>query len=174
MERNSSLTYRTCEFDLEKVTRFMQLWERQLVRGQPIQWAYPVGTLEEWWNRGELILFEAVDGDTVAMHFLKKEDGFWEAGPPMWDKANMSDKHTGTYMWFQMVLYGIENKLGVINFGGGIDKWREMLRTRKDYTNPKYKFRFIPREVKQNPEEQPDYEIITQNGIKTLWKHSND
>lgn len=166
--RNSDLTYREADFDHDTVKRFMELWEKQLVRGQPIQWAYPIETVEQWWNEGKLILLEAVKRDTIALHFLKKENGFWDAGPPMWDKQNMNYRHLGTWMWYQMALYGIENKLGIINLGGGVDKWREMIRTRKEYTNPKYKWRFIPKSVKDNPDLQPNYEIITNGNIRQI------
>lgn len=168
-KRNADLTYGKPDFDLGKLQRFMELWERQLVRGKPIQWAYPVQTIADWHDKGKLILLEAKKGDeTIAMHFLKKEEGFWEAGPPMWDKEHSLQRHLGTYMWFQMVLYGIENKLGIINFGGGVDSWREMIRTRKNYTNPKYKWRFIPKSVKDNPDDQPDYKIIMSGEDKIL------
>lgn len=168
-KRNQDVQHALTLFDKEKVHQFMQLWERQLVRGKPIQWAYPVETVADWADKGELILFEVKQGDeTIGMHFLKKEQGFWEAHSPMWDKARMNQRHLGTYMWFHMVLRGIENKLGIINLGGGIDKWREMIKRRKEFTNPKYKWRFVSRNVKDNPDSQPDYEIITKHETKIL------
>jgi len=169
-ERNQDLIYRQADWDTDKVREFMNLWEKQLVRGKPIQWAYPVETVERWYAEGKILLFEAVKRNTVAMHFLKREGNYWEAQPPMWDKANLAYRHLGTWMWYQVILYGIENKIGIINLGGGVDKWREMLHTRDQYANPKYKFRFIPRSIKDNPDLQPNYEIINGN-IREI--HSN-
>lgn len=165
-KRNPHVVYREAEFNKDQIHEFMQLWERQLVRGMPIQWAYPVETVCEWYDKGQLLLLEAVENDkTIAIHFLKKENGYWQAEPPMWDKENMKDRHVGTYMWFHMVLWGIEHNLGIINFGGGIDEWREMIKRRKEFRNPLYKWRFIPEHVKKNPDLQPDYKIID----KTLY-----
>lgn len=147
MEKNKDLTYKQAEFDKEKVKRYMELWERQLVRGKPIQWAYPVEYLEQ----KELLVFET----EISMHFIMKEDGYWQCEPPMYDKN--TDRHLGTFMWFSLILWAIDNKLGILNFGGGCDNWREMIKTRDQYPNPKYKWRFIPKEVKENPDKQPNY-----------------
>lgn len=159
---NADLTYQNISFDKEKIKRFMEIWQVQLVRGKPIAWGYPIEKVEEWQMAGRIILFEAKhqNGETFAAHFLLKQDGFWETQPPMWDKAKMIKRHLGTWMWFNMVKYGIENGLGVLNMGGGIEEsWREMLRRRKEFTNPKYKFRFIPKLVKENPDAQTDFRI---------------
>lgn len=160
------------ELDREKLQSFMELWERQLVRGKPIQWAYPVQTIENWFLQGELILFEANEGDkTLAMIFLKRQDGFWEAGPPMWDKFNLTKRHLGTAMWFWLMEYGVEHQLEPINLGGGIEtSWREMIKRRKEFRNPLYKWRFIPEKVKINPEGQRDWYIEEINNKKFLYE----
>ena len=167
--RNADLTFKGATFDQEKLHRFMELWGRQLVRGKPIAWAYPVETVANWMAKGEVILLEAVRGDeTIAMHFLKKEQGFWDAGPPMWDKEKLGHLHLGTYMWFHTIFWCIDNKLGIINLGGGLEEWREMIRRRKEFKNPLYKWRYVPRHVKQNPDSQPDYYITIQHESKVL------
>lgn len=168
-KRNADVTYQNVPFDKEKIHRFMQLWEKQLVRGQPIQWAYPVETVQNWYDKGELLVFEANSPtETLAMHFIQKQDGFWEAHSPMWDKSSKTQRHLGTYMWFHLVLWGIENNLGILNFGGGIDSWREMIKRRKEFRNPLYKWRFVPKAVKDNPDLQPNYEIHLQHERKVL------
>jgi hypothetical protein len=150
---NSDLTYKEVPFS-EKVGEYMNLWGRQLVRGNPIEWAYPVGHVENLWIRGELKVFES----ELAMHFIQKRDGYWEAHPPMYDKK-YNERGLATWMWFMLIKYATENRLGIINMGGGIDDWREMIRRRDEFPNPKYKWRFVPENVKNNPETQPNYKI---------------
>lgn len=165
---NRETIYQEIPYDRELVARFMGLWERQLVRGKPIQWAYPIETVDEWARQGNLLLFEARMDETVGLHYLKREGGFWQAEPPMWDKTRYEQRSIGTFLWFSVIKWGIENRLGIINLGGGIDEWREMIRTRDDYPNPKYKWRFIPEGVKHSPDTQPDYRIISEDGRKVL------
>jgi hypothetical protein len=157
------LEYRQVDFDKEKVRFYMELWERQLVRGKPIQWGYPIERVEEWDDKGELMVFET----PKSMHFIRRQINYWECEPPMYDKKDS----LGTFMWFQLILYGIEHKLGILNMGGGVDSWREMIRERDKYPNPKYKWRFIPKWVKDNPDKQPDYFITTNGNYREI--HTN-
>ena len=146
--------YESVSFDKEEVHRFMQLWERQLVRGNPIQWAFPVEHIETLWSEGNLLCFRLGD---VAYHFIQRRANYWECHPPMYDKQN---EYLGTLMWFHLIEYAIENRLGILNFGGGNDEsWRTMIRERDSYPNPKYKWRFVPESVKDNPDKQPDYRL---------------
>lgn len=147
MEKNKDLTYKQVPFDKDKVKGYMELWARQKVRGNSIEWAYPV----EWLEDKEKLVFAT----EISMHVILREDGYWQCEPPMYDKD--TDRHLGTYMWFSLILWAIENKLGILNFGGGADNWREMIKTRDQYPNPKYKWRFIPKWVKDNPDLQPNY-----------------
>lgn len=157
------LTYKRVPFDYEKVKSYMELWEKQLVRGKPIQWGYPIETVRDWNDKDELMVFET----ERSMHFIRRQINYWECEPPMYDKT----KPLGTYMWFQLILYAIENHLGILNLGGGVDSWREMIRNRDQYPNPKYKWRFIPKWVKENPDLQPDYCITTNGNYREI--HTN-
>lgn len=145
--------YREVTFDRAEVEFFMRLWAKQLVRGKPIKWAYGVGYVENLWLKGRLKIFKA---ENRALHFIVKEENFWTAEPPLYDKCN---NELGTWLWFQLFKFAIENKLEPLNMGGGVDEWRVMLRMRKEFPNPAYKFRFVPQSAKDNPDSEPDYFI---------------
>ena len=138
--------------DFARVEEFMRLWSQQLVRNKHPEWAFPVGVVRDWYDKKELLVL----GCPIALHFIQKRNGYWECHPPMYDKKN---EELGTWMWFQLIKFAIENKLGVLNMGGGVDNWREMIKNRANYPNPKYKWRFVPESVKENPDSQPNYVI---------------
>lgn len=131
---NSDLVYEQAVFDKDTVHRFMQIWERQLVRGNPIQWAFPVEHVEDLYNQGKLKLFQARNKDIQAMHFIQEHDEYMECHPPMWDKAAMPERNLGTYMWFNLIRYGIENKLKPLELGGAPEN-----------PNSRYKLRYVPK-----------------------------
>lgn len=139
-------------FNTSNIESFMQVWERQLVRGKPIQWAFPIGHVINLYDKGQLKLFSC----ELGMQFIQKREGYWECHPPMYDKKH---EGLGTYLWFELIRFAIENKLEHLNLGGGIDEWRAMIKRRDEFPNPKYKWRFVPQKAKDYPETEPDFYI---------------
>lgn len=146
------LHYRQESFDRDRVEAYMRLWSQQLVRGKTIEWAFGVGYVCELADKGELLFFEA----GIAGHFLQKRDGYWEAHPPLYDKRN---KGLGTWLWFKLFQWAIENKLMPIDMGGGSDDWVYNLKHRASLDRGRYKFRFVPEAAKKRPDEEPKYII---------------
>lgn len=148
----SHLQYKRAPFDRDRVEQYMKLWGQQLVRGKTIEWAFGVGYVCELADKGEILFFDA----GIAGQFLQKRDGYWEAHPPMYDKRNGG---LGTWMWFKLFEYGIENRLLPIDMGGGSDDWVYNLKQRASLPNTTYKWRFVPEDAKRNPDAQPKYFI---------------
>lgn len=155
MKHNANLVYKKTDFS--RVREFMELWTKQLVRGKHPEWAFPIQTVENWYLKGELMVFES----NVSLQFIQKRDGYWECHPPLYSKERDSEHYIGKWMWFNLIKYAIENKLNPLNLGGGIDtSWREMIRHREEFPNPKYKWTYVPEETKLHPELQRDYKIV--------------
>ena len=160
LSRTAKKNYRALHYNLEyeevslspRVEEFMKLWGRQLIRGKNIEWAFPISHIERLAALGELKIFDA----GLAMQFIQRRDGYWECHPPMYDKKH---KGLGTWMWFRLIKYAIENQFYPLNLGGGIDEWRAMIKRRKEFPNPTYKWRFIPQAAKDHPDSEPDYYI---------------
>jgi hypothetical protein len=146
-------------FPTDDVRQFMSLWERQLIRGKTVQWAFPVETVKGWADAGDLMLFQAVDNnhESIGMQFIQKRDGYWECHPPMYDKT----KHPwlAKYMWFSLIRYAIEHKLAPLDMGGGSDDWEFNLKNRIDFPNTKYKWMYVPEKTKRDPDSEPRYYI---------------
>ena len=159
-KHNRDLVYERVPYEHSLVQGFMQLWEQQMVRGQRIKWAFGVDYVEELAAKDELMLFR---GGDVALHFIQKRRGFWECHPPMYDKKYCK-RYLAKYMWFNLIKYAMDQGLGPLDMGGGIDDWREMIRRKEEFPYSRYKFRYVPVEVQKNPDLQPNYKLISRDG----------
>lgn len=155
---NKDLSYHQIPYDSDKTKKFMELWERQLIRGKFVTWAFPVSHIDNLAQSGAILLFEARKGEeTIGLHFLQRRNGYLEAHPPMYQKGG--ERNLGTYMWFELIRYACENDLGHIDMGGGLSDWREMIKRREEFKNPAYKWRFVPENVKLNPDKEQNLYI---------------
>ena len=69
-------------------------------------------------------------------------------------------RYLAKYMWFSLISYCIWNeKINWIDFGGGHrGSWRNLLINREEHIKKLgYKWLYVPKEVKDNPERQPRY-----------------
>jgi hypothetical protein len=108
------IPYRLVDFDPDEVSRFMALWARQKIYGNPIKWQFDVEQVEEWNQKGELMVFK---GGDIALQFIqkRKRENAWHAHAPLYDK----EVHSGLakFMWFNLIKYMIENRLGDLDLG---------------------------------------------------------
>jgi len=163
-KHNSDLTYTKISFNRDLVERFMKLWERQLIRGKYRRWKFSVDYVESLDREGKLMVFAANDQDGFkAVHFVQSHENYIEAYPPMYDKKYGKERYLAKLMWFNLIKYVTDNSLFNIDMGGGIDtSWRETISRRREpeiskYT--KYKWLYVPEEVKNNPDLQHDYKL---------------
>lgn len=169
MKRNRDLHYQVVPFDREECKRFMELWEKQLIRGEHRQWAYPVEAVEQWEREGRLMCFRAMDGiQPIAYHYILKHVNFWQCEPVLYDKK-YSERYLAKYMWFNLIKYAIEHKLQILNMGGGPDNWHEHIMSRDQYPNPAYKWMYVPEITKTQVRTTPNYKLIkTADGLQYL------
>lgn len=179
-KHNRDLEYRIIPFNREKVQSFMDLWERQLIRGIPRKWAFGVEYPEKVDIAGRLRCFVAQrGGEEVSMHFVENHEGYIECHPPMYDKIKNSDRYLAKFMWFNLIKFAIESKeMDWIDIGGcGDNSWPETIRSRKEYPHNEYKWKYVPVEVKRHPEDQPNLTIEKPQGalgeIKYVKKHNS-
>ena len=152
-KHNQDLEYKAVEYERDKVEDYMKLWQRQLVRGKPIEWAYNIGFVSQMNDEDKLKIFDA----GIALHFIFVHDKYIDCQPPMYDKK-YSNRYLAKFMWFNLIKWAIESKTGwILDLGGGLDDWREMIKRRKEFPNPAYKWLYVPERVKNNPDLQKPY-----------------
>jgi hypothetical protein len=165
-KHNKDLIYEETGFNREELERFMGLWERQLIRGEYKQWAFPSSHIENLHNQGRIRFFRARVGDNVlALHFVQKHNGMWECHPPMYEKSDENQRrYLAKFMWFSLIRYAIESRWNPLDLGGGPDNWREHIKNRKNYPNPAYKWVYVPEETKKNPDKENNWSLKIING----------
>ena len=80
-------------------------------------------------------------------------------------------------MWFGVIKYAIEhNNMDWIDLGGCDGTWPEVVKNREKWPNNKYKWMYIAREVRENPEKQPNLILERPEGalgnlkyLKKVW-----
>lgn len=155
--KNNPVTYRKIEAHSAWVQQWMDLWGRQLIRGQNRQYAFGADALQ-----GKNILyFSAFDREgTIAMQFVEVIDGYMNCHPVMYEKEKYAERYLSKFMWFSLIQWAIENKIEIVDLGGGNDDdWHEMIRTREQYPNPAYKWMYVPGQVKFKPKSQQNYKV---------------
>lgn len=157
-KHNQDLRYERIDYNPELVKAYMELWEQQLIRGKTVKWGFPVEHVNALAEKGEILLFQAKKEETLAVHFVQIRNGYIECHPPMYDKKH-SKRYLAKFMWFNLIKYAMENNLGPLDMGGGPSSWREHIRRRAEFPNPAYKWIYVPEEVKNNPDLEPNYHI---------------
>lgn len=152
-KHNQDLVYKNVDFDRDRLDVFMKIWQQQLVRGKPIEWAYGIGYVGQLNDEKKLKVFDA----GIAMHFVFVHNNYVDCQPPMYDKI-YQDRYLAKFMWFNLIKFAIEQNTGwILDLGGGSDEWQDMIKNRNRYPNPLYKWTYVPENVKNNPDLQPNY-----------------
>jgi len=167
-KHNQDLEYMRIPYDRIELRKFMDLWEQQPIRGECRRWAFGLEYPDKLERQGKLRLFVAVkkNGEKIAMHFVEVHDGYVECHPPMYDKAKYSKRYLAKYMWFNLFKYAINQPdMEWIDLGGGNDgDWIEMIKTRDQYPNPRYKWMYVPEYVKKYPDRQQNFALRLPQG----------
>lgn len=150
------------------IQEWMYLWSHQLIRGERRQWAFTADAL----NEKTFVFFRAAGEDgMVATQFVEVIDGYMNCHPVMYDKEKYARKYLSKFMWFNLIKWAIENKIEIVDLGGGNDdSWRQMIETRDQYPNPAYKWMYVPKIVKEHPELQQDYRVEHHGISKRIFK----
>ncbi len=155
--KHNQVAYGKTLYTLDLIQEWMDLWGKQLIRGEHRQYAFRAEALD-----GKNILcFRAVGKEgMIAFQFVEVIDGYMNCHPVMYDKQKYSKQYLSKFMWFSLIKWAIENGIDVVDLGGGNDEsWQEMIRTRKDYPNTAYKWLYVPQFVKLNLDKQQNYKV---------------
>lgn len=156
-KHNEKVSYSRYVPNLNDIQFWMNLWSQQLIRGQKRTWAFQATELEG----KTLVFFQATENRKhIAAQFAEITDEYMNCHPVMYEKEKYAHRYLSKWMWFNLLSWAIENKIGVVDLGGGNDNsWIEMIKTREQYPNPAYKWMYVPKPVKENPDHQQNYKV---------------
>lgn len=158
-KHNQDLKFGLVEYHREEIDRFMKLWSQQVIHGseRPI-WAFGVDYVEELVNKGVIRIFEARNNEVVAMQFVEVYGDYMDCHPPMWDKTKHKGRYLAKYMWFNLIKWCCDNEVNYLDLGGGHrGTWQDLIKDRKKHTRIAYKWVYVPKRVKDNPELEKPY-----------------
>ena len=123
-----------------------------------------------------LVMFKVMRGDEdVALHFIEVCNDYAYAHPPLYDKKN---PELARYSWFNIIKWCCENGIGYLDLDGGAHRsWPDLIKGRLHPGNDTflnrvvYKWAFIPKDVKDNPDNEP---VLYQMRCGCGWKYLGD
>ncbi len=132
------IKHREVAFDKQQVAYWMQLWEKQPIKGGfPKFRRYTPQRCENLYNDGILHVFFA----DIGLQMVEKCDRYIYCHPPLYDKQNPIAKA----MWFALIRHYC-GKADWLDLGGGQQKrWNELQR------NKNYKWLYVPKNIKTEP-----------------------
>lgn len=158
----ADLVYEEIPFDRQQVTEWMKLWERQTVYGKRPRWA--AWATPEIFEKNKVRVFFS----GIALQMLEVCGNYAYAQPVLYDKL----KHpwVAKFMWFNAIAWCCANDISYLDMDGGRGKnWRQKLKA-KD--GPKYKWMYVPKQVKNNPDEAPEWMVFVCGcGWRTLGEN---
>ena len=81
----------------------------------------------------------------------------------MFDNTKYNKNYLAKYMWFSLINHSINtNDIDFIDIGGGYrQNWKNIVQNRKKYElKLGYKFMYLPKIIKENPDLEKEYKII--------------
>ena len=176
-KKNLKTSYKRCSdyqwilvpYDSELTLQFMQLWESQLVFGKHPRWIFGVDHFDRLAKSGALVTALVVKGETAhGMHLIEVYGDYAYSQPPMYGKSD----DIGTFMWFRMIEALCESDIKWFDLGGAFHgTWVDLLKDRSDPIL-KYKWRYVPQAVKDNPDSQEPWERLDCScGAKQIVLH---
>ena len=153
----AELGYEEIPFNRDAVKEWMDLWARQAVYGKRIRWQSWT-TPDIFEQLGVKVFFSG-----LAMQMLEICGDYAYAQPVMYDKVK--HPYVAKFMWFELIRWCCGRVKYLDLDGGNKRTWREALENRRQ----SYKWLYVPKEVKNNPHDAPDWIVFACScGWKTL------
>jgi hypothetical protein len=161
-KHNEDLEYSRVEYNAELINYFMGLWQHQDIRGGKPQWGFGSNFVEFLHKTGSLMVFAAVKNEEpLSIHFVEKFGEYVFCHPPLFDKEKYNERYIAKYMWFNLIKYCIKTDTSWIDLGGGPygfrGTWKNFCVNREKWPKVAYKWLYVPKHVKDNPELQKEY-----------------
>jgi len=175
------IEFKNVPYDREEVKKFMNLWENQIIWGKKRKFSYGIEYPDKLAKNGLIECFAAYkDDETIGFNFNERHDDYLLLHPAMHNKTKYTDIGLSKFMWLNLIKWAIENtKIKWVDFGDSVDNWRESIKSRnlEKYKHIRYKWDYVSKWVKENPDKQPNLVLIIPEGKNIIeqkygWKHS--
>ena len=180
LSRNRNLEYRLIDYDVSLVQDYMDLWcSLPLSNGNfPIWGEWNSNSILNSGN--DIMLFAGYLGNQdISIHFIFRWGNYLYCNAPLYNKELYPG--LGKWMWIKLIEYCIEDhSIGYLDFvapEGMSTSWHEVLKNRVKSNSSGdfgYKWKFIPRDCKIYPTENPNYKIGFCKLCNSRWVYWDD
>jgi hypothetical protein len=178
-KKNKDLEFREIKYDKETFQKFCELWERQIVYGKLLKKVYyDIGCTEKWNKDGTLHCFGVfLNGEQIAYTYAENYKGTINSHTTMYDKEKYLNRELGKFTFIKKIewamgkadyfyLGGLGYKTLIREKGEMDNNFRNFLRYRDVIPEMRWKWMFVPKEIKKNPETAQNYKIIWESHNK--------
>jgi hypothetical protein len=176
---NSDCEFREIPYDRDLMIKFRNIWEKQTLAGsnKTFKFGYGIEFKDELNRNGFLKCFTmSLGGEVIALKYVEVFKKYVFSHPQMYDKKLYLSRSPFKFMNTSLIRWAIENGYDFVDLGSvsryllkhKINTWKNQIIHRAKCPNTKYKWKFIPQEVKKNPQKQEDYELIKDGVVKYL------
>lgn len=156
LKQTTDCSFKQIPYSPKLMRDFVSLWETQPIYGSTLhQWNVSMEAMDAI---DTLVMFSVTRNDqVVAIHFIEVCDDLGFAHPPLYDKKN---PELARFSWFHTIQWCCENNISFLDMGGGFhNSWSSLIKLRRheDLYRLKYKWSYVPEDVKQNPDSQKHY-----------------
>ena len=148
--------FKQIPFDYEMVNNFMKMWSTQIGGG----WQFGPQYFDLMNQREWCVFFAGLDGRQIAAILpMEKFDDLLYAQPVMYHKGVYPG--VAKFMWYSMLTAACASPfIKNVDMGGGFNgAWDDFIRVRKKAPNFAYKWQFVAKAVKDNPDSQKPWYV---------------
>lgn len=151
------LDYLNIQYKRDLVQWFMALWEQQNVFGRKPAWTVGIDRVDQLAERNAITFFVATNGNAIyALHPVEIYGDYAYAWPVLYDKTH----DIATFCWFKTIQALCESEIKHFDLGGSFHgTWVDLLK-QPDDPILNYKWRYVPKDVKEDPDGQPPWERL--------------
>jgi hypothetical protein len=153
-----AVPWEAVDYDEDIMWRFMEIWSRQTVFGRPVS----ISMTREKMRSLPLKMFLTEN----AVHCIEIYGKYAYAHQVRYDKVK--DPEIARFMWFKTIEWCCGRVAYLDMDGGSRGKWPDLIRARKNYPNLRYKWSYVPQDVKDNPEGEKPFIVRSCCGWKQL------
>ncbi len=155
--RNKDLIFEEIPYDKDLVLKFMRLWENQIVWGKKIQWEIKPQYLDYLNKKNQIRCFVAKDENTneiICLQWIYYYGSYAYCAAPLHEKELYAKRNLAKYMWFKLIETAFADpEIQYLDFGaGGHTSWRGWMKIHSKNGYEGYKFQFVSRHLKENPD----------------------
>lgn len=177
IKKNVDIEYTEIPLEFEILEKFMNLWTSQpLANGQyPLWGEWNPNFLINLSSEIEIVLFGSyLNSELISIQFVFRWGNYIYCNAPLYDKSLHKKREISKYMWLKLIEWSISKKIDYLDLMGSTinETWSSVIKNRvgsNDQGDFGYKWKFIPNDIKNDPNPTSDLRINSCEECNMKW-----